>query len=371
MGSEGESSLQRKRSSENNSGSEVKTKRGKIDEGADVEAVSSSTSLKESAKDSGQKGESSQVESKLNESPKKAEAPSPVVNKESTEDTPSSKPNPLATGASTTSWLETGTSTGFGALAQNASVFGETNASVFGNSSDNLGKTFGTTSTEKTDSNNLVFGNQNSTSQTGETQDMLTGEEDEICVHQVRAKLFHLREVTIPIKSATVDSDQLKLQNARESTSAKNSLKTESDGNQNEDKNEKDSEKQSQEDKQATSMSETKKKMEWKEMGAGIIHVNKPKTTDSRGQDQPNAKRPRLVMRREGVLKLLLNASIWPNLPVERASDKIIRFTCSSTVSSKEAVSEPPKPGSYLLRLPRKDQCDELYNAIIKTRDSM
>ena len=92
---------------------------------------------------------------------------------------------------------------------------------------------------------------------------------------------------------------------------------------------------------------------------------------DSRGQDQPNAKRPRLVMRREGVLKLLLNASIWPNLPVERASDKIIRFTCSSTVSSKEAVSEPPKPGSYLLRLPRKDQCDELYNAIIKTRDSM
>ena len=183
----------------------------------------------------------------------------------------------------------------------------------------------------------MVFGEQ-PTEENGKAaeEETPTGEENEICIHQVRVRLFRLSEVVVTVEK--VESDKLQLREA--DNSKPNTIASQS----------------------TEETPKTKKKLQWTEMGAGFIRVNKPKEKEQTGMN------PRLVMRREGVLKLLLNAPIWHSMPVEKASDKAIRVTCTSHT---EATQEQAKPESFLLRLPRKDQCEELLRAILTVRDSI
>jgi len=106
-------------------------------------------------------------------------------------------------------------------------------------------------------------------------------------------------------------------------------------------------------------------KREYKEQGSGTVRVNVPKelSAPAEGEQAPEVIKPRIVMRREGVYKLLLNATLWDGMPIEKASDVILRFTC---VSATDDSSADASPDTFLLRFSRGEQCTELLNAIKK-----
>uniref|UniRef100_A0A6S8DXQ1 RanBD1 domain-containing protein n=1 Tax=Aplanochytrium stocchinoi TaxID=215587 RepID=A0A6S8DXQ1_9STRA len=355
--------LLRKRSPESaGTVSDVKVKKGKVEEQAKTEAA-----IKEKEKendDSKAKEENTTKDSKT--TTKALPKSSPWLETASNTNSPWLQTD----STETTSWLQTGAQGAtFGSLAS------ASNSSWLGHATKTDADT-ATTAEAETDKSDLVFGatNTNGTNSSNAV-DIFTGEENEECVHQVRARIFHLCRVPVPAETEKVDSDQLNLQSQianKEYASFSSEKEKESDKKEKEKEKEKvttsagaDANKKVDEKAPGT----PKTKMEWKEMGAGIIHINKPKKSEKgENGDSKETQRPRMVMRREGVFKLLLNASIWPNLPVERASDKVIRFTCTSLISDTDAEKDKMKPESYLLRLPRKDQCDELYDAILKVR---
>ena len=183
----------------------------------------------------------------------------------------------------------------------------------------------------------MVFGEKH-TDENGKPseEEIPTGEENELCIHQVRVRLFRLSEVVVTVDK--VETEKLQLCEGDKTKEGSPAAKT------------------------SEETMKTQKKLQWTEMGAGFIRVNKPK---DKAKGEMN---PRLVMRREGVLKLLLNAPIWHSMPVEKASDKAIRVICTSHT---EATQESLKPESFLLRLPRKDQCEELLRAILSVRNGI
>jgi hypothetical protein len=80
----------------------------------------------------------------------------------------------------------------------------------------------------------------------------------------------------------------------------------------------------------------------WKERGIGPLHVNS------------SASRARLVMRNEGVLKLILNTPILPTMAVQRVQEKGVRI----------AALDDGTPASFLLRLSRRDEADRLFRLL-------
>lgn len=86
----------------------------------------------------------------------------------------------------------------------------------------------------------------------------------------------------------------------------------------------------------AESTNITKPKFKWKELGKGMLHLNKPKDSSNK---------PRLVMRRDGVLNVLLNCLLDPGFIFENANDTSLRFTSYNGERNE----------SYLLRLANKE----------------
>jgi hypothetical protein len=159
-------------------------------------------------------------------------------------------------------------------------------------------------------------------------EDIPTGEEGEVCTFKIRAKLYKLCPMEPEAPSPS------------ESAAERAAVKPPAP---------------------AAAPAAAADKKEFKELGSGLVRVNVPEE----GQEH---KKPRIIMRREGTLKLLLNANIWDKLPIEKASDKVLRFTCHSVLVATEAAMGAPD--TFLLRLPRADQCDELLGAIEKVRAS-
>lgn len=63
----------------------------------------------------------------------------------------------------------------------------------------------------------------------------------------------------------------------------------------------------------------------WKERGIGLMKLNKSKRDD---------KISRLIMRADGVLRVILNIKLYKNMPLEHPQEKFIRFS-SPGVDSK------------------------------------
>jgi len=61
----------------------------------------------------------------------------------------------------------------------------------------------------------------------------------------------------------------------------------------------------------------------------------------------------RLVMRVEGILKLVLNVALWPQIKIEKVGDKAARFVATHLENTKELCS-------YLVRVAKSEIINEL-----------
>lgn len=82
----------------------------------------------------------------------------------------------------------------------------------------------------------------------------------------------------------------------------------------------------------------------WKERGAGSLHINRMK-------DQ----RLRIVMRVDGVHRLVLNSLLFPDMQVKRLNDRSLQIAC---------FTEDVQPVVYLLRVDRREDGTELLAAL-------
>jgi hypothetical protein len=71
------------------------------------------------------------------------------------------------------------------------------------------------------------------------------------------------------------------------------------------------------------------------------------------------------VMRVEAALRLILNAKIFPQMVSERAGDKMVRITVVGGVPEDDPENKG-KLNSYMIRVSRKDEADELLEQIQK-----
>mmetsp|Transcript_8362 Transcript_8362/g.13542 ORF Transcript_8362/g.13542 Transcript_8362/m.13542 type:complete len:401 (-) Transcript_8362:393-1595(-) len=248
------------------------------------------------------------------------------------------------------------TGSAFGALAKQNSGstgFGQSSSSsetADGDGETPLGEAVQPPEAAKTDlftstGNETVFGSGEREDRTN-NEVLLTGEEDENCVFKVRTKLYRLCDV----KPKEPKQDHVSAPTFDKSKPPPETKEK---------------------DEQATKATAAFPK-EYREMGVGLLHINVPRKIDSSSKDNSSGGKtepepPRMVMRREGVYKLLLNAVMWKTMPVERASNKAIRLVCNSVID--EASSDTSSLETFLLKLPRVDQCDELYNELISARN--
>lgn len=63
----------------------------------------------------------------------------------------------------------------------------------------------------------------------------------------------------------------------------------------------------------------------WVERGRGLLRLNDMASTDD------GTLRSRLVMRTQGSLRLILNTKLWPQMQVDKASEKSVRITAMDT----------------------------------------
>lgn len=96
---------------------------------------------------------------------------------------------------------------------------------------------------------------------------------------------------------------------------------------------------------------EQKSSLKWKERGVGPLKLNVNKDT----------KRARLVMRTEATLRVTLNAPLFPEFKVERASERCVRFTSVTSQTGESGVSVP-----YLVKVATPDDANMLTGAINK-----
>ncbi len=234
----------------------------------------------------------------------------------------------------------------------------------FGAGDKDLGK-------NETVAETLVFGKTEANEDDGGVSgqvDTSTGEEGEDCIHKVRAKLFILTTVEEKprlepqlsfqgsVGSAAKEDDEEKEKVDEDEDDEKGSSKNEQDkeGTKGSDKDNGDdvdqdsgvAKKEESTAPAASGSNTSTKKKQWREMGAGFVRINVPK-------DKP-AEKGRVVMRREAVHKLLLNQFLTKDLPIKMMNDKSFIMTF-------------PTVGTFLFRLPRKDQCDELLDQLRKT----
>ncbi|CAD6889883.1 unnamed protein product [Tilletia caries] len=102
----------------------------------------------------------------------------------------------------------------------------------------------------------------------------------------------------------------------------------------------------------------------WKERGTGTIKCNVPNERvgglfgATRGSSTPGTGKarspPRLVMRTEGVLRLILNVILFPGMSVELAQEKFVRFV----------AFEDDKLVHFAVRMPQPKVAEELFDTI-------
>lgn len=63
----------------------------------------------------------------------------------------------------------------------------------------------------------------------------------------------------------------------------------------------------------------------WIERGRGLLRLNDMASTDD------GSLQSRLVMRTQGSLRLILNTKLWPQMQVDKASEKSVRVTAMDT----------------------------------------
>jgi len=103
-------------------------------------------------------------------------------------------------------------------------------------------------------------------------------------------------------------------------------------------------------------------KSSWTELGSGQIRVNIPADSaeNESAKESTGRKRPRVIMRREGVYKLLLNAVIQPDMAVEPVTEKMLRFVCESFTEDN-----PDRQfASFLVKCSREEERNALNKAI-------
>ena len=93
----------------------------------------------------------------------------------------------------------------------------------------------------------------------------------------------------------------------------------------------------------------------WKELGVGPLRLNVPQDPESE-----DAKFPRVVMRREGVLKLLLNAYITPGVVLESVGDRMVQISCTSYTEDPEITGI----GTFLIKLAREADRTEMLKLV-------
>jgi hypothetical protein len=87
----------------------------------------------------------------------------------------------------------------------------------------------------------------------------------------------------------------------------------------------------------------------WKERGVGIIKIN----TDQ--------SKYRLLMRTETTLKLILNASIYPEMQVQEQNKNQIRFTCINTVVSEDTSTYLKKISNFIIKFQTKQVFEDFF----------
>ncbi|KAK9469027.1 hypothetical protein V1512DRAFT_258446 [Lipomyces arxii] len=95
----------------------------------------------------------------------------------------------------------------------------------------------------------------------------------------------------------------------------------------------------------------------WKERGTGVLHLNVMKSTDQNNSDS-STKKSRIVMRADGVLKVILN------LPLVKGTE-ILKGLKSSLVSEKFVrilAWESQKPMQYALRMGNGNTATEFFD---------
>jgi len=96
----------------------------------------------------------------------------------------------------------------------------------------------------------------------------------------------------------------------------------------------------------------------WKERGVGLFKINVEKLED---QENSGPRKARLVMRMEGAKRLVLNVALLDYVKVDRPGDKQVRFS---------ALEKSDSLTSFLLRVGRKDEAEDLFNALVKWKSS-
>jgi len=163
-----------------------------------------------------------------------------------------------------------------------------------------------------------------------------TGEEDEVCVHRVRAKLFRLE--------SREESLQRAASAAAEATRVEPAAADASDASEVDDG-----------DEDAPAADDTPR---WLERGVGQCRLLLPKARAAAGHtgSAPELSRPRLVMRVEHVGRLILNEVLLASTaPAARATETSLRLV---------TVNAALQPQSYLLRVKMPSEAKDLLDAI-------
>ncbi|CAG8791638.1 20806_t:CDS:2, partial [Cetraspora pellucida] len=88
---------------------------------------------------------------------------------------------------------------------------------------------------------------------------------------------------------------------------------------------------------------------QWKERGVGMLKLNYPKDCE---------KSPRLIMRADGVLRVILNISLFHGMSVERSQEKFVRIVAFEGTSTT--------PVHFAIKLSNTHAADDLYDAILE-----
>ncbi|PWN40574.1 hypothetical protein IE81DRAFT_325445 [Ceraceosorus guamensis] len=93
----------------------------------------------------------------------------------------------------------------------------------------------------------------------------------------------------------------------------------------------------------------------WKEKGTGTLRCNIPRRKSplelarTGGSSQSSKRGGRLVMRTEGILRLILNVNLFPSMRLELISDRFLRFVAFEAATA-DAPQSKLKPTHYGLR---------------------
>ncbi|KAF0496001.1 hypothetical protein F8M41_021086 [Gigaspora margarita] len=91
---------------------------------------------------------------------------------------------------------------------------------------------------------------------------------------------------------------------------------------------------------------------QWKERGVGMLKLNYPKNYEK------SPRPPRLVMRADGVLRVILNIALFNGMSVEKLQEKFVRIVAFEGTSTT--------PVHFAIKLSNANAADDLFDAILE-----